>query len=345
MNFAHLNHIKPVEMKSDGLNTKSHNKADKNPKRTFLYQFLRNLILVFGISAMTGIMTIAPNTLMAQEVSDTAGVKDLVTSYQAIWNTRNPIAIAKFFSEDADMVFGNLPAARGRDEIEASWQNYFDRQEPERRGWFDIISVRLLRPAIALVDILSTTGIAGDTSTFRKARGTWVVHQNQGKWMISAMRGLPTTEGRVELVASMETAKLLRPQIRALVASYEEKFNQHDPKALSDFFHNDANIIIREQSVIQGGEAILDYWQNYFSQPRPYLALFIVDDIRMLSEDVAILNVIATGAGLGMQDNLVPTRMARGTWVIVREDGKWLITALRVLPGKYDRVIRHTRHR
>jgi uncharacterized protein (TIGR02246 family) len=143
------------------------------------------------------------------------------------------------------------------------------------------------------------------------------------------------------LEASMETTELLRPQIRAFVAAYEDTFNKHDPEALSEFYRVDADIIIKEQPIIHGISAINEWWQIYFRQPRPYRILLIVDEIRMLSEDVALLNITATGTSLEVTESLVPAREARGTWVLLCEDGKWLIAGLRVLPGKYDRVIRH----
>lgn len=330
----------PFKILMDSEDTKSKGKFDIKSYQTGSGHFLGNLTLIFEVIAISVVITLSPITVMAHEEIDTAGIKSLVTTYQIVWNTHNPTGVAKFFLEDADMVFGNFPAARGREAIESWWQDYFNRQEPERHGWFDIISLRFMTPVTALVNLVSTTGIPEDTSTFRKARGTWLVYQNHGKWMISAMRGMPTTADHVELVKSKETAELLRPQIRAFVAAYEDTFNTHNPETLSKFYRADADIIIREQPIIHGLPAIKEWWQTYFSQPRPYRALLIVDEIRLLSEDVALINITATGASLEVTQHLVPARQAQATWVLFREHGRWLITALRVLPGKYDRIIR-----
>jgi ketosteroid isomerase-like protein len=93
------------------------------------------------------------------------------------------------------------------------------------------------------------------------------------------------------------------PNIRAFVAAYEDALNRHDPEGLSALYREDADII-------------------------------------MMADDVALLNVIGTRATLEATDQLVPTRETRATWVLRREDGKWLIAALRVLPSENDRVIR-----
>jgi len=67
-----------------------------------------------------------------------------------------------------------------------------------------------------------------------------------------------------------------------------------------------------------------------------------VEEIRMMADDVALLNIIGTGAALEATDQLAPTRQARATWVLLREDGEWIIAALRVLPSEDDHVIRES---
>lgn len=154
------------------------------------------------------------------------------------------------------------------------------------------------------------------------------------------MLGLPTEEDRVELVPSFEAAESLRPQLRAFVASYEDVFDRHDPEALSAFYRDDADIIIRDGPVIHGAQAIREWWRVYFSQPRPYRELLIIEQIKTVYENVALLNITVTGAMSEGTDRLQPVRPARATSVVVREDGEWLIAALRLLPGEDDRVVR-----
>jgi len=52
-----------------------------------------------------------------------------------------------------------------------------------------------------------------------------------------------------------------------------------------------------------------------------------VTGTRFLGQDVAIVETNA-------QFSEGPVRSTRGTWVCVRQDGKWLITALRVYPAQ-----------
>ena len=293
-----------------------------------------------------GIAAVAlPATAMAQAAADSTALREYVEAYQRAWDRHDAAAVATFFSEGADLVMGNLPAVRGRRAIEEWWRTYFERQEPERQGTFEVISARLLTPKVALLNVASTTGGEASGSEplpVRKARGTWLLRREGGDWRIEAMRGLPTEEDRVELTPTLGTEEALRPQIRAFLAAYEDAFDRHDPDALSAFYRDDADIIVRNLSVTHGARAIRMWWKDYFSQPRPYRVVLIIEEIRMLAEDVALLNLIATGAALEPKEQPMPLRQARATWILVREDGKWLIAALRVLPSEADRIIRES---
>lgn len=290
-------------------------------------------------------MAAASGSASTPAAADLSGVREYVQAYQATWNTHDAAALAASFADDADMVFGNMPAARGRQAIAAWWRTYFERQEPQRRATFDVTSARLLAPDVVLVNLTSTTGgVGADGAALveRKARGTWLMRRHGDTWLIETMCGLPTENDRVELVPSLETARALRPDIRAFVREYEDVFNRHDPDALAALYLDDADIIVRERPAAHGAREIKRWWRGYFGQPRPYRAVLIVDDIRAIGDDVALVNVTGTGSPLEATRQLVPTRVARATWVLRRVADRWRVAALRVLPAESDRVIRES---
>ena len=302
--------------------------------------------LAATIIATITVITVLPAVATAQvetEHEETA-LRERVEAYRRAWNTHDPGAIAAFFTENADFVMGNQPLRRGRREIQDWWRDYFARQEPERHLTLVVNSVRFVATHVAVINVATTTGgrdRLDQELPARSFRGTWVLGRERGNWLISAMLGLPAEEDRVELIPSLEVAESLRPQLRAFVAAYEDTFDRHDAEALSAFYRDDADIIVREGPVIHGAQAIREWWRAYFSQPRPYRVLLIIEQVKMMSENVALLTFTATGALSAGTDKLQPVRYARATWVVVREDGKWLIAALRVLPSEDDRVIRH----
>jgi uncharacterized protein (TIGR02246 family) len=117
-----------------------------------------------------------------------------VEAYETLWNTHDPAAVAAFFTVDADMIMGNLPMVRGRQAIQGSWEKYFGAIEVEREGTFKVVSIRLLTPDVALINVTSETGGSdseGRELTTRLARGTWVLVRETDDWFISAMRGQP----------------------------------------------------------------------------------------------------------------------------------------------------------
>ena len=327
--------------------TQSRQTEPYKPK-TIMFRFLNHLNLRYAIIAVNIILLASSVKLSAQSEKDSVALKDFIDMYQRIYNTHDPVAFAKFYTEDADFLMFTLPEIHGRQAIEnfwrRYWQNSFNRQEAERRGTFILNSFRFLANNVAIANIESITGgkdSLGVELQSRKARGTWLLQRQNGNWLISAISGMPTEKDSIILGASIETAKSLRPHIRAFIDDYEEAFNNHDPSAVSAFFRDNADIIVRNGPLIHGKQAIQNWWDSYFSKPRNYRALFIIDKMRTISEDVIQINFTVTGAIPGAEGKSEPLRQSRAMWILVRETGEWRIDAMRVLPSTKDRVIRH----
>jgi uncharacterized protein (TIGR02246 family) len=283
----------------------------------------------------------------AQTIGDSASIYEFVKEYQQTFNTRDAVALSAFFTEDADVVVGNLLEAKGRQAIENLWRNYwqskFNRQEPERKGTFTVNSLRKITDDVAMVNLQSVTGgraTSGTELRRRKARGTWVVHRLNGEWLIASVFMMPAETDSVVLGASVETAESLRPHIRKFVKAYEEAYDSHDPYMVTSFFRNDADIIVRNKPLVHGKQAIQEWWSSYFSIPRNFKVIMIIDEIRMITNDVVQVNLTVTGAIPGTENKLQPLRQISANWILVHDIDGWRIAALRVMPGKEDRVIR-----
>ena len=317
--------------------------SGKPAMRSAMLRLVRLVVVSATAIAVGGFVPGLPGVVAAQDVDGSATIRARIEAYRNVWNTHDPSALAAFFTEDADFVMGNLPSVRGRQEIQHWWQDYFERQEPERGLTLDVGPVRFVAADVAVVNVGTTTGGRNDVGQelpARKFRGTWVLQRRNGTWLVAAMLGLPDEGDRVVLNASVATTQALRPRIRAFVGAYEDALNTHDPSAVSAFYTDDADMVIRNSPVVHGRQAILDWWRTYFSQPRPYRAILIIDEIRMMAPTVALVNFIATGAGPQADAEPSPVRYTRASWVVVREGGEWLIAALRVLPSEEDRIVR-----
>lgn len=285
-----------------------------------------------------------PTLATGQGSQESAAIHSRIEAYLGAWNEHDAAALGALFSADADFVMGDQPEARGRQEIQAWWKVYFENQEPERRLELEVGLLRFLAPDVAIMTVTTTTVVPdsrGQDLRPRKFRGTWLWEHQEEAWFVSAMRGLPLEEDQVTLNASPEAAKVLRPDIRAFVASYEDALATQDPGAVSALYMDDAELIVRDSPLVTGRESIQAWWRSYFEEPRPYRPLLIIDEIRMIAPAVALLNITATGAVPQRgRDEPAPVRYARATWVLAKEAGEWRIAQLLVLPSEHDRIIR-----
>ena len=114
------------------------------------------------------------------------------------------------------------------------------------------------------------------------------------------------------------------------VHRYEKTWQSHDAKLLVDFFAEDADMIIGIEPVITGRASIQAWWKLYFTRlDRGRTISISIDSIRILSPDVALLNVeTTTGSDSETTANL-ESRRARGTWVVTHRGSGWKISALR----------------
>jgi uncharacterized protein (TIGR02246 family) len=120
-------------------------------------------------------------------------------------------------------------------------------------------------------------------------------------------------------------------QLEEFVNKYVETWQSHDAERLADLFADDADMIIGIQPRIAGRATIEAWWNVYFSKINGGRVISIsVESLRILSPDIALLNVATTTSGIHSETNeVLESRKARGTWVVTRSSGDWRISALR----------------
>jgi uncharacterized protein (TIGR02246 family) len=120
-------------------------------------------------------------------------------------------------------------------------------------------------------------------------------------------------------------------ELQEFIKRYEEIWQSHDGELLGDFFARDSDMILGIQPRIVGREAIAASWSEYFSRLDSGRLLTVsINSYRFLSPDIALINVATTTGGIHSETNeMLGSRKARGTWVVIREGAKWRISALR----------------
>ena len=111
------------------------------------------------------------------------------------------------------------------------------------------------------------------------------------------------------------------------VSRYEETWQSHHAQRLAEFFAEDADIIGIQPRIV-GRASIQMWWDRYFSRLDSGRVVSIsVESIRILSPDVALLNVATTTGGFHSETSEpLESRKARGTWVVTRSRGAWTIS-------------------
>ena len=293
---------------------------------------------------VTALSATAPSMAVAQVTPDTAAIRTRIAGYLEAWNARDVKGLGSLFAADADFAMGNRARVHGRTAIEGWWRDYFRQQEPERRLRLDIRALRRLATDAAIMSVTSITGgvdADGRELPERRFRGVSLWHRDGDEWRIAAMRGLPLEDDEVVLNGSVEAWETLRPDIRGFVAAYEEALDTQDPEAVSGFYRDGAELMVRDSPTVSGRPAIHAWWRSYFDQARPYRALLIIENIRVITPRVALVNVIGSGALPQRADAAAQAvRYTRATWVLTREDDGWKIAELLVLPSEFDEIVR-----
>jgi len=131
-------------------------------------------------------------------------------------------------------------------------------------------------------------------------------------------------------------------EVIAQVERYQNLWNTHDAAALAEFFTEDADFIMGNLPLINGRGEIQNWWQNYFDRQESERSITIdVNSLRIIAVDVALINVSTTTGGKDSQDKELIIRKARGTWVMLKKNGVWFITAMRGMPTEEDQIIRN----
>lgn len=120
-------------------------------------------------------------------------------------------------------------------------------------------------------------------------------------------------------------------ELQEFIKRYEESWQSHDGDVLGRFFDRDSDMIIGIQPRIVGREAIAASWNQYFLSIDSGRQLTVsIESMRFLSPDIALINVATTTGGTHSETKeILESRKARGTWVVVRANGEWRISALR----------------
>jgi uncharacterized protein (TIGR02246 family) len=135
----------------------------------------------------------------------------------------------------------------------------------------------------------------------------------------------------VPAIAIAQGTQTTEAAIREHIAAHAAAINQRDAAALATLFTPDADEVIADGPRSIGRDAIRAAAQRDLPAWPPARRFTLeVTGVRLLTPDIAIVETSATFSE-------GPVRSNRGTHIVVRRDGKWFTTALRVYPSALTR--------
>ena len=137
-------------------------------------------------------MTILPDSgkRAANYSADEAAVRGLYQELMDGWNRSSGAAFAAPFAEDGDLVAFDGTHFKGRDEIETSHQELFDRWMKGTRLVGQVEDVRFPSPEVAVMHAVGSTVMRGksEPSPERDSIQTLVAARESGEWRLAAFQ-------------------------------------------------------------------------------------------------------------------------------------------------------------
>jgi uncharacterized protein (TIGR02246 family) len=127
----------------------------------------------------------------------------------------------------------------------------------------------------------------------------------------------------------------------SFLEAYTATWNTHNGDALAALFTADADLMIGNLPRITGRKAIGGWWKSYFSKvDQGRKREFELLSFRDIAPGVRLVNVGSKTSGETRHGEKLETRLARGTWVLVKISETWLIAAMRGLPAEDEHRLR-----
>ena len=150
---------------------------------------------------MTSLGFLGGLTLAQDTSADEDAIRQLDERWKEAWSNRDAQALAELFAEDADGIDAMGAAVSGRMAIEEHYIQSFENLPPEAGAESEIVSLRFIRPTLAVVDgTWSMTGLP-ETDEGLPTEGLYTVFvvKRGGQWLYAAGRSrIPVSPPRTE---------------------------------------------------------------------------------------------------------------------------------------------------
>lgn len=189
-------------------------------------------------------------------------------------------------------------------------------------------NIQMITPTLAVYTAngtFTTTDTTGATAPRRAFAWTIIWRGDSTNWKATSIHQSIATIAPTVMQAgrSADQSAVFRDHVKA----YENAVNKRDGTAIAALFTENGDQILVSGPRQQGRKAIREAAdKDLKAWPTARQFRLQVTGSRMLSPDIALVETAATFSE-------GPVRANRGTMVMVRESGRWLISSLRVFPS------------
>jgi uncharacterized protein (TIGR02246 family) len=262
---------------------------------------------------------------------DRAGVDAAVRRMVTAANQVNADRLLAEFAPNAEMFnngvrYGNMNAIR--DAIAPAFAG-LRAQTIRLERW----NTQLVTPTLAVYTANGNFTTTDNARVVSPPRGfAWTIvwrYANDG-WKAASLHQ-SITEPLSSPVQQASRRAVDQTAFRQHAAAFAAAINRRDASALADLFTENADQVIGDGPLLVGRAAIRADANNTLSAwPAARQFALAVTGVRMLDPNTAIVETTA-------RFSEGPVRANRGTAVMVRESGRWLISSLRVYPSQATR--------
>src|SRR5213594_2729439 len=108
------------------------------------------------VPAIAFVVLITSPCVVHSQAPDRA-LRDMVESYQTVWNAHDAGSVVAMYTDDADQVMDEGPTTVGRQALQQWWAARFASMEPGRRITLSVSAARLVTPDVAVINTVATT--------------------------------------------------------------------------------------------------------------------------------------------------------------------------------------------
>ena len=186
---------------------------------------------------------------LSQEAAEKARINQELDAALAGWskafNARDAAAVAKFYTENADVISPENVHLQGRKALQKH-QEKQSKSEPDMRTRISDVVRNILSPTTVIeTGIWELEGVR-DASRARRGRYTCTLIKQNGKWLAVHERGwpMPLAEGRSYLRT--------RDPLSRKAAKFFTAISRNDTKFLNDFLAD--NVVVKINNVVINGK-------------------------------------------------------------------------------------------